>query len=375
MSDFSESSSSEDRQADYDSSSSDDNSESDGERDHDISKYHFCPDHKSGSMKQNCDTCAAALSVISDKELVNKLVSKTADPSNLSRYAGRCDDVEPTLLLSAMTVELARETFSEGKFRDRKVWNDIVQKYLTISHPDHLKLTQDISTEDIFNKFRRDRKYNYIFKFLSEMKQAMKDMRLTQRPIFSIIQSLSESLSNLRKLGEDVGLSFPETAPSRKGTNVPRGGRKVPDYLDYESCTNIFPCPDLSQFVDQARLTDEDGDVLADLFGKYREGIVQNFMHLYNSQATALTGFDDNLMFYRNLYSHADASLKDLMRDKMASLFKPDVKSEILAKSSSSAGTSSKVHNGIFGGTFFMVGFLSNKTFIFMKEMIRSDLR
>ena len=139
------------------SSSSDEDSE-DQYCDHvDISKYHFCPDHKAGYMKKDCATCSAALSVISDPGLVNRLLSVTDTKAvNLERYKVRCDDVEQTMFLSPSIVELAKETFNGGKFRDRKVWKDLVKKYLTISHSDHLKLTEDISTEDVFNKFRGD---------------------------------------------------------------------------------------------------------------------------------------------------------------------------------------------------------------------------
>ena len=140
------------------SSSSDEDSE-DQYCDHvDISKYHFCPDHKAGSMKKDCATCSAALSVISDPELVNRLLSVTDTKAvNLERYKVRCDDVEQTMFLSPSIVELAKETFNGGKFRDRKVWKDLVKKYLTISHSDHLKLTEDISTEDVFNTYRGDK--------------------------------------------------------------------------------------------------------------------------------------------------------------------------------------------------------------------------
>ena len=177
------------------SSSSDEDSE-DQYCDHvDISKYHFCPDHKAGYMKKDCATCSAALSVISDPGLVNRLLSVTDTKAvNLERYKVRCDDVEQTMFLSPSIVELAKETFNGGKFRDRKVWKDLVKKYLTISHSDHLKLTEDISTEDVFNKFRGDKKYNYIFKFMSDMKDAMKDLRLAQRLLFSSIQNLSTDM-------------------------------------------------------------------------------------------------------------------------------------------------------------------------------------
>ena len=361
MSDSEESSASHDHDAglqlhhesDPDSfSGSSDEDSADQERDHDdISKYHFCPDHKAGSMKKDCEACSAALSVISDSDLVKRLLSSSdTNAVNLERYKVRCDDVEPTIFLSPSIVELAKETFNDGKFRDRKVWKDLVKKYLTIPHSDHLKLTEDISTEDVFNKFRGDKKYNYIFKFMSDMKEAMKDLRLAQRLLFSSIQSLSSNMTDLRKLGEDIGITFPESAPPRKGAKVPRTGGKVPDLLDYESCANVFPCPDLSQFVAAARLSDNESDVLEEIFTKYREGVVESFMTLFKTQATALTSYDDNLIFYRSVYSHVDATLKDLLRDKMASFFKPEVKSEILAKSSSAVKDSNRNRNGLFGG-------------------------
>ena len=141
------------------SSSSDEDSEDQDCDLVDFSKYHFCPDHKAGSMKKDCATCSAALSVFSDPGLVNRLLSVTDTKAvNLERYKVRCDDVEQTMFLSPSIVELAKETFNGGKFRDRKVWKDLVKKYLTISHSDHLKLTEDISTEDVFNKFRGDKK-------------------------------------------------------------------------------------------------------------------------------------------------------------------------------------------------------------------------
>ena len=334
------------------SSSSDEEIEQDSDHD-DISKYHFCPDHKAGSMKKECSSCSAALSVISDPGLVSRLLSATdtnADAENLKRYKGRCDDVEPTISLSPSIVELAKETFNSGKFRDRKVWKDIIQKYLTLSHSDHLKLTEDISAEDVFNKFRGDKKYNYIFKFMSDMKEAIKDLRLAQRLLFSIIQNLNGDMTDLRKFGEDIGIDFPKFAPPRKGTKVPRAGGKVPDLLDYESCVNIFPRPDLSQFLAATRLTDDESEILEEMFDNYREDVVKTFMTLFRTQASALTSYDDKLIFYRSIYSHVDACLKDLMRDKMASFFKPEIKSEILSKSSSAVKDSSRNSSGLFGG-------------------------
>lgn len=279
-----------------DSSSSDDDSIAVG--DVDISKLHLCSEHKSGSMTRDCDTCSAALAILPYPALINKLLSAT-DAGNLSRYGGRCDEVEATMKLSPMTVELARETFNGGKFRDKAIWADIIKKYLTLDAADHVKLTEDISAEDVFNKFRREKKFKFVFKFLSEMKDAIKDLRLAQRILFSIIEDLSDDLSSLRKLGEDVGVVYPETAPPREGNNVPRRGRKVPNHLETETFAGVFPRPDLSQFLAHTGLSHADSEDLANMFSKYRETVIQNFMELFTSYATALTKYDDKLIFYR----------------------------------------------------------------------------
>ena len=162
------------------------------------------------------------------------------------------------------------ETFNEGKFREKKIWTDIIKSHLTLKTQDHIKLTEDITTEDVFNKYRRDNKYKPVFKFVSSIKDAIKDVRLAQRPIFSIIQSLSDELNLLRKLGEDVGVEFHKVPPSRKGNNVPRGGRKVPDYLGYESSANVFPRPDLSQWLTRNDINADNAEALEAIFDKYR---------------------------------------------------------------------------------------------------------
>ena len=74
-----------------------------------------------------------------------------------------------------------------------------------------------------------------------DMKEAMKDLRLAQRLLFSSIQNLSTDMTDLRKFGEDIGIFFPVSAPARKGANLPRTGGMVPDLLDYESYENVFP--------------------------------------------------------------------------------------------------------------------------------------
>ena len=49
------------------------------------------------------------------------------------------------------------------------------------------------------------------------------------------------------------------------------------------------------------------------------------------------------------MYSHCDSSLRDLMRDKLASLFKSDIKEEVVGQSSSK-NLRDELPRGVFGG-------------------------
>ena len=84
------------------------------------------------------------------------------------------------------------------------------------------------------------------------------------------------------------------------------------------------------------------------MFEDYRESFSNVFMELYDVSSKNLTESDDNLILYFDMYSHVDACIRDLLRDKLASLFKNDVKSDLLTQSSSKKLTEKAT--GLFGG-------------------------
>ena len=71
-------------------------------------------------------------------------------------------------------------------------------------------------------------------------------------------------------------------------------------------------------------------------------------MELYEIAANSLNNTDDKMIFYMDLYSHVDGSLRDLIRNKVASLFKGDIKSDLLIHSSSQKISGKP--QGLFGG-------------------------
>ena len=76
---------------------------------------------------------------------------------------------------------------------------------------------------------------------------------------------------------------------------------------------------------------------------------------IYCSASEALTNIDDYMIFYIDLYSHCDAAFRDLLRERMATIFKAPIKLEILKKSSTKKLKDKP--KGLYGGED---GFRSN---------------
>ena len=316
----------------------------------DVTNLQLCPQHKPGAMSRSCSTCAAALNFINDKGKVKMLTQNGANTEDdfVNKYGTRCDDVTPTLLLSDSTVKVATQVFNKGQFRDKRVWGDIVKKFLTVSPEVHEALSVDLKSEDSIEKLRRDKRYSHVFQYRQDLSSSLKSLRVTQRLIFSLAEKINVNLSVVRGIGEKAGIKYPDKAPPREGGSVPRDGRSIPDQLHYSSAADVFSRPDLSQFCRDNELSEEAAKTLADMFEDYRDSFSNMFMELYDVTSKNLTESDDNLILYFDLYSHVDAGIRDLLRDKLASLFKNDVKSDLLTQSSSKKLTEKAT--GLFGG-------------------------
>ena len=162
------------------------------------------------------------------------------------------------------------------------------------------------------------------------------------------METVHHNISLLRDIGLSSGLKYPAKAPTRDGGSVPRDTGVIPDQLHVSSYANLFAVPDLTAFKQDHGLADETMESIDQLFHKFRESVTNKFVQLYTASADALSQADDGLIFYLDLYSHVDACLRDMLRDKMASLFRQNIKSDVLAQSSSK-----KLKNrpdGLFGG-------------------------
>ena len=78
--------------------------------------------------------------------------------------------------------------------------------------------------------------------------------------------------------------------------------------------------------------------------------MVHHYMALFNLVATKFGRCDGWFDFYWDMYGHCDATLKDLIRSKFASLFKPEVRKELLGRNLSPEERNRSREEGLLGG-------------------------
>ena len=83
--------------------------------------------------------------------------------------------------------------------------------------------------------------------------------------------------------------------------------------------------------------------------------LTSTYVHLFNATSSMIADTEDLLIFYTNLYSHVDGGLRELVRDRVASLFRADIKTDVLSKTRS---RDNDKPSGLFGGRIFYL-FLS----------------
>ena len=316
----------------------------------DISNLVLCKKHKPGSMvPRSCTTCAAAIGLFKDKAVIENMVlnSKASSSSYMSRYNRRCDTVDPTLVLSPDTIQNALNIFTKGVFKDQRQWTQVIKEFLCLPAEQHDLLNLDIQNEDLLNKFKKEQRFQSLFKYGSEIAKGLKHLRLSQRPLFSLMERVNDDMQTIRDVAEQVGISFPdaENAPPCSGVHVPRNGRDIRDSLQYAGYQGIFPVPDLSMFTEELSMGSAQALIL--VFESYRANMMKIFMRVYDLYRSNLNATNDFLIFHFDMHSHVDSEFRELIRERFASLFVKDIKSEVIARSSSRKMKSEKAQ-GLF---------------------------
>ena len=331
----------------------------------DVSNIRMCSDHPSGSMTRDCKVCSDGIALMRPSPAVlEKLLGSGAstDPGKalLSRYGSRCDEVSATLTLDPAVIKLAKNTFTKGTFREQKKWKEIIKDFLTLNREDHESLSEDLNPESLFTRFKKEKRFKSLFKYANDLKDSLKNLRISQRPVFKVVEVVNSELQHLRSIGEADGVDFVDVAPPRSGAGVPRHGRQLLDNLKVKPKigAELFKRPDLSGFIQEAGLNDALAKKLVDIVEDQRETAANKYLNLFEHVSETLTSVDDQMIFYLDLYSHADGLIRELLRDKLASLFKVDIKSEVIKGSDSKTLAKKKeTSKGIFGGIYYLLLF------------------
>ena len=236
------------------------------------------------------------------------------------------------------------------------MWSEVIKNFLTLPIEQHKLLTSNLQSEELLNKFRREPRFKGIFKYQTDLANCLKSLRIGQRPLLKLMERLNNDIIKLPAFAIKIGMEFLETEPPRTGVIVPRTGRNVPDKLHYETFENILPYPDLSDYVQKHNLSQEAETDLRNLLEVYRDRVSGKLVDLYEMFSKSLNASDDLLIFYFDLLSHMDATLRELIRDKVASLFK-----KVLSQSSSRKNKEESIVS-YFGGDKKMKLVLSDAT-------------
>ena len=327
----------------------------------------LCPRHPTGEMVEACITCSKALGLLRP-EVAKQMMAPLTVSSVVSRYAGRSDEKTPTMLFSDATLDLAFNTFTQGRFRGKTHFRDLVEKYLTLPPKQHERLVQDLQLEPLFKKLENEKRFKYIFDIRRRMGDCQKNLRLTQRPIFQVISLVDSCLASFREFGAAVGIRFKAEPAVRLNPKVPK---PLGDSLAHEfDAASLIPLPELpSMLHGVAALSREDAEVLGqnelkvlNAVNGYRDDVVSLIQSLFETFSQKLSDMDDYLAFYCDLYGHVDASFRDLIRDKLANCFKSELRPELLGRNLHSDQKEGTRNDGLLGGEEKLRTALGNAT-------------
>ena len=323
----------------------------------------LCSAHKPGCMVEVCKTCSAALAMVRPEVAKQLLAPVTA--TALARYSARSDEKPPSLHLPSGIVDLAENTFTAGMFRGRSHWNELVQKYLMLPPDQHNRLVKDLQPEQMFRKMESEARFKYIFQFRKDMGECLKNLRVSQRIIFSMVDAVDTHIPVLRGLGMSAGLDFPTVAPARVNTAVPK---VLENTLAIGDVSRLLPLPAFSDILAGVNVPEpERAKVLANMvviedeMATYATTVRQHYMGLFETTGALSNKLDDFLNFYCDVYGHVDACLRDLIRSKLVNLFKSEYRSELLGKHLTVEQRKQVKETGLLGGNI-----LDDFAFIFL---------
>ena len=212
------------------------------------------------------------------------------------------------------------------------MFDDLTKEFLFLGQEQNETLKKSLQIERLLLKYRRDKTYSHIFKFIEDLAKITKNYRVSERPVFMAMAELTRLMNAIRQHGIELGFLFPKKPP----TCQMLGPRTFPNMLAYSQIP-IFPIPPLLDVLDGVTTISE-GDrsgirakVLQNelKIREFRREIsvkVGAFMDTVSGAANRLDSF---FGFHLDMHAHCDGEHRDMMRDKAAGLFHPSFRGAV----------------------------------------------
>ena len=163
-----------------------------------------------------------------------------------------------------------------------------------------------------------------------------------------VAAELDRILEETRIIAKGMGFKYPSTAPvaqvfgPKQHKNhlayVSLPSFTLPHLMDVlDGCKNATQvCYVTCKYVINLSILQEDADTIrknvlvnSQALDGYRLKVVDDVAKLYDNMSAGVVSIDAMLGFYFELYGHCDGSIRDLIRSKMASLFRNNLKDAV----------------------------------------------
>lgn len=299
----------------------------------------LCSSHHQKLRPDICNVCFVANKIIrpdmAEQLRRNSKAMDLADiPGAAMRLLGRrSDEVEPTLILSDESMAIGLRLFTMGSFK-KNHFDDLVKTWLFLPAGQNEQLHANIQTEDLFKPFEHDSRFSHVFAFRNTLVKLMRELRICQRPLILAVTTLTDFSVGLRRVAKDMGFTFPPAPVERQVF----GNNKTEDYLTYlvPGPEDIMPLPTIMDPRDGAELSEEASRVVhanheinIKLIKEYRDASVKNWEGVYEVARTNVLKVEAELQFYMELYSHCDGAMRDLVKERLLTLFRPNLRGAV----------------------------------------------
>ena len=149
----------------------------------------LCSIHKNDLRVDSCKACKTCSHLLR-KEVADDLVKKAPEPQPPSipnakerLLNKRSDEPDPTLTFSEEELSLAEMLYSQVHFQidlyslfylskghfKRAHFEDLVRKFLYLPKEQNALLGKNLETEDLFRQYEYDKRYQHIFRYMSQV--------------------------------------------------------------------------------------------------------------------------------------------------------------------------------------------------------------